>query len=80
MRALIEREPVNGYLLDVAAQGVDAMTDVDIMPYPSILRASKIGDVMSETMTAILLGADPATELGKAQRELTEAMAGLSPT
>jgi len=80
MRALIEREPVNGYLLEVAAQGVDAMTDVDIMPYPSILRASKIGDVMSETMTAILLGADPATELGKAQRELTEAMVGLSPT
>jgi multiple sugar transport system substrate-binding protein len=80
MAALIAREPVNGYLLEVAAQGVDAMTDVDIMPYPSILRASRIGDVMAESMTAILLGADPTVELRKAQRELTEAFAGLSPT
>lgn len=80
MAALIAREPINQYLLDVAAQGVAAMTDVDIMPYPSILRASKIGDVMSEAMTAILLGADPAAELNKAQRELMEAFAGLSPT
>ncbi len=77
MSALIERQPVTGYLLEVAAQGVDAMTDADIMPYPSILRASKIGDVMAEAMTAILLGADATVELGKAQRELTGAFAGL---
>lgn len=79
LKALIQREPVVGYLQQVASQGVDAMTDIDIMPYPSILVASKIGDVMSESMTAILLGAAPEAELNKAQAELAKAYATIKP-
>jgi multiple sugar transport system substrate-binding protein len=77
LHTLIEREPVTRYLLQVTEQGVDAMTDVDIMPYPSILRASKIGDVMAEAMAAILVGAAPEGELRKAQQALAAEFASL---
>lgn len=77
LEELITREPVVGYLRDVAAQNVAAMTDVDIMPYPSILVASKIGDTMSDAITAVLLGEKPESALGKAQTILTEAYAGV---
>lgn len=79
MKALIQREPVVGYLLQAASPSVSAMTDVDVMPYPSILVASKIGDVISEAMAAILTGASPETELGKAQAELEKAYKDLKP-
>lgn len=77
MDALIAREPEVGYLKRVATEGVDAMTDVDLMPYPSILRASKIGDVMAEAAAAVLIGASPESELGKAQTALAAEYATL---
>jgi len=49
------------------------------MPYPGILVASKIGDVVSEAMAAILIGAAPETELAKAQAELVAAYKELKP-
>jgi len=79
MKALIQREPVVGYLLQAASPSVSAMTDVDVMPYPGILVASKIGDVVSEAMAAILIGAAPETELAKAQAELVAAYKELKP-
>lgn len=79
MKALIQREPVVGYLLQAAAPSVSAMTDVDVMPYPGILVASRIGDVISEAMAAILVGASPEAELTKAQAILVEAYKELKP-
>ncbi|MDP8994717.1 MAG: extracellular solute-binding protein [Pseudomonadota bacterium] len=77
LEALVAEQPVVDYLVRISEEGVDALTDAEIMPYPSILKASEIGDAVSNAMSQILLGAEVEPELEKAQAELEAAFADL---
>jgi multiple sugar transport system substrate-binding protein len=75
LEALVKEQPVVGYLTTVSE--ADALTDAEIMPYPSILIASRIGDEISNSMSAILTGAEVGPELEKAQSALEHAASDL---
>jgi hypothetical protein len=70
LEKLIADQPEVDYLRRVSTSKVDALTDAEIMPYPLILKASEIGDAISEAAAAILIGAPVESELAKAQTKV----------
>jgi multiple sugar transport system substrate-binding protein len=75
--SLAKEMPVVQYLIDVANGAADALSDADLMPYPCILKSSEIGDAISDSISAILVGGDAKTELTKANEKLDKALASL---
>jgi len=71
---LIKAQPDVAYLVRAEADP-GALTDVGVMPYPSILRADQIGDTISNAISAILTGADAKTQLAAAQQQLNQILA-----
>jgi multiple sugar transport system substrate-binding protein len=53
-------DPTSAYLLKLAATKITAMTDFDILPYPSILKASEIVDAVTGVLSDILVAAPGA--------------------
>ncbi|WP_170285140.1 ABC transporter substrate-binding protein [Microvirga aerophila] len=70
LEKLIADQPEVDYLRRVSTSKIDALTDAEIMPYPLILKASEIGDAISEAAAAILIGAPVESELAKAQAKV----------
>ena len=77
LEQLAKEKPVVKYLLDVASSDISAYSDAEIMPYPSILKASEIGDAFSTAISAVLTGGKVEEELAKAQARLEKAFAEL---
>ncbi len=77
LKQLAKEEPAVEYLLTVASSDISAYSDAEVMPYPSILKSSEIGDAISTAISAILTGGKVEEELGKAQAKLEKAFAEL---
>jgi multiple sugar transport system substrate-binding protein len=48
-----------------------------VLPYPSILKSSEIGDIVSIAVSAILTGSKVEDEMAKAQAAVEKAVATL---
>jgi multiple sugar transport system substrate-binding protein len=70
-------DPTCGYLLKLAQSRVTAMTDFDILPYPSILKASEIVDAVTGPLSEILVGAPMEPKLGEMQSKVEQIVAPL---
>jgi multiple sugar transport system substrate-binding protein len=67
LQALSRSDPAADYILRMAEAKTDALTDADLLPYPSILKAAQIEDVFGDAVSQILLGQPVEPQLQKAQ-------------
>jgi multiple sugar transport system substrate-binding protein len=74
---LAKEQPVVDYLVKVGSADICACTDAVVMPYPSILKSSEIGDAISNAVSAFLTGAKVEDELAKAQVTVEKAVSTL---
>jgi multiple sugar transport system substrate-binding protein len=65
-------DPAAAYLVRMSTANVDALTDADILPYPTILKAAQIEDIFGDAVSQILLGAPVEQELQKAQKQVED--------
>ena len=72
LQRIAKEKPVMEYLSRAEEAGIDNLTDAGILPYPSILKSAKIGDIVSDAVSAVLTGASPEKEANKAQEKLEE--------
>ncbi len=70
-------DPTSGYLLKLAAAKVTALTDFDVLPYPSILKASEIVDAITGPLSDILVGAPMEAKLQEMQSKVEQIVAPL---
>jgi len=70
-------DPTSAYLLKLAAAKVTALTDFDILPYPSILKASEIVDAVTGALSDILVGAPIEPKLAEMQAKVEQIVAPL---
>ncbi|MEO8848271.1 MAG: extracellular solute-binding protein [Casimicrobiaceae bacterium] len=77
LQQLSKENPVTEYLVKVGSSDICACTDVVVMPYPSILKSSEIEDAISDSVSAILTGANVQNELAKAQARVEKAVSTL---
>lgn len=77
LQQLSKENPVTEYLVKVGSSDICACTDVVVMPYPSILKSSEIGDAISDAISAVLAGAKVEDELAKAQAKVEKAVSTL---
>jgi multiple sugar transport system substrate-binding protein len=70
-------DPTCDYLLKLAAAKVTALTDFDILPYPSILKASEIVDAVTGPLSEILVGAAMEPKLNEMQAKVEQIVAPL---
>jgi len=77
LQQLSKEDPVTEYLVKEGSADICACTDVVVMPYPSILKSSEIGDAISDAISAILTGANVESELAKAQTRVEKSVSTL---
>ena len=77
LKQLAREQPVVDYLIKVSAADICACTDAVVLPYPSILKSSEIGDIVSIAVSAILTGSKVEDEMAKAQAAVEKAVATL---
>jgi multiple sugar transport system substrate-binding protein len=65
-------DPASAYLVRMSTAKVDALTDADLLPYPTILKAAQIEDIFGDAISQILLGAPVEQELQKAQIQVED--------
>ena len=75
--SLSVNDPTSAYLLKLAAAKVTALTDFDILPYPSILKASEIVDAVTGPLSDILVGAPLDAKLEEMQAKVEKIVAPL---
>ncbi len=77
LKLKVKQQPVTEYLLKLAASKVTALTDFDILPYPSILKASEIVDAITGPLSEILVGAPMTAKLAEMQDKVEKIVAPL---
>ena len=77
LQVKVAADPTAGYLLKLAAAKVTAMTDFDVLPYPSILKASEIVDAITGPLSEILVGAPMEAKLEEMQGKVEKIVAPL---
>jgi multiple sugar transport system substrate-binding protein len=77
LKQLAKEQPVVDYLVKVGSADICACTDAVVLPYPSILKSSEIGDAISNAVSSFLTGGKVEDELAKAQATVEKAVATL---
>lgn len=75
LKQLAREQPPVDYLVKLSTADVCACTDAVVLPYPSILKASEIGDAISNAVSAILTGAKVEDQLAKVQSQVEKSIA-----
>ena len=77
LASVAKQRPVLGYLLKLAQSDTTTMTDVDILPYPSIMKAAEIVDAITGSLSEILTGGGAQPKLLQAQTAVDRLVAGV---
>jgi hypothetical protein len=70
LRKVAAARPVTGYLLTLSESGATLLTDRDVLPGPSILKAAEIVDTVTGALSEILVGAPAQPKLAEAQAKV----------
>jgi multiple sugar transport system substrate-binding protein len=75
LRKVAAERPVTRYLLKLSESGAALLTDRDVLPGPSILKAAEIVDAVTGALSDILVGAPVQPKLADAQAKVEKLLA-----